>query len=78
MATVLFLGPARDVTGVRSDEVDGDTVADVVQRCVARYGVALAELVGVSRIWLNGEATDPSAPVSAQDEVAILPPVSGG
>lgn len=78
MATVLFLGPARDVTGVRSEVIEGVTVAEVLQRCVARHGAPLADLILVSQTWLNGEAVDPSTPVADQDEVAILPPVSGG
>ena len=31
-----------------------------------------------SRIWLNGEPADADTPVGESDEVAVLPPVSGG
>lgn len=75
---MLFLGPARDASGVARDDVDGDTLGEVVGACVARYGEPLADVLRVSRVWLNGEAVDSSTPVSAQDEVAIVPPVSGG
>ena len=30
------------------------------------------------RIWVNGEEVTPETPVTERDEVAILPPVSGG
>jgi molybdopterin converting factor small subunit len=30
------------------------------------------------RVWRNGEPTDRDEPVGPDDEVAILPPVSGG
>jgi molybdopterin converting factor small subunit len=32
----------------------------------------------VSRVWLNGEPADAGAVVRHDDEVAVLPPVSGG
>ena len=44
----------------------------------ARYGDRFAEVLAGSRVWLNGEPADPSAPVGDADEVAVLPPVSGG
>jgi len=31
-----------------------------------------------SRVWVNGEAADPGQAVDEADEVAVLPPVSGG
>jgi molybdopterin converting factor small subunit len=31
-----------------------------------------------SQVWVNGGAADPLHRVGAQDEVAVLPPVSGG
>ena len=31
-----------------------------------------------STVWLNGHAVEPDTTVADDDEVAILPPVSGG
>jgi molybdopterin converting factor small subunit len=32
----------------------------------------------VSKVWVNGEPCDDDHPVGRQDEVAVLPPISGG
>jgi molybdopterin converting factor small subunit len=32
----------------------------------------------VSRVWVNGEPADAGALVGHDDEIAVLPPVSGG
>ena len=78
MTRLLLLGPARDAAGVRSDEMAGATVGDVVRAAVARYGSAFEEVLEVSQVWLNGEPAALETPVGAYDEVAVLPPVSGG
>ena len=44
----------------------------------ARYGEQLANLLPTCRVWLNGDPATPESPVGADDEVAVLPPVSGG
>jgi molybdopterin converting factor small subunit len=35
-------------------------------------------VLGTCRVWRNGEPADRSEPVGEADEVAVLPPVSGG
>lgn len=61
-----------------ADEIDATDVAAVLDAAVDRYGAAFAEVLGTCRIWLNGQQTELSAPVGPDDEVAVLPPVSGG
>lgn len=78
MARVLLLGPAREAAGVRHDALEGATVAEVLEAAVQRYGPAFAEVLATSRVWVNGEAAGPDRPVGVHDEVAVLPPVSGG
>lgn len=58
--------------------IDGDTVDAVLDNAVVRYGDEFASLVGICRIWVNGESADRTTRVSDGDEVALLPPVSGG
>ena len=78
MAKLLLLGPAREAAGVTRDEVTGACVSEVLDTAVARYGAAFAEVLAVSRVWVNGEPAEAATPVSDYDEVAVLPPVSGG
>jgi molybdopterin converting factor small subunit len=58
--------------------VDGATVGDVLAAAAARYGQAFSAVLPACRIWVNGEPAEPSTGVGATDEVAVLPPVSGG
>jgi molybdopterin converting factor small subunit len=43
-----------------------------------RYGATFREVVESSRVWVNGEPASTDDPVGDTDEVAVLPPVSGG
>jgi molybdopterin converting factor small subunit len=45
---------------------------------VARFGADFERVLGTCRIWVNGEVAESDAQVNDNDEVAILPPVSGG
>jgi molybdopterin converting factor small subunit len=50
----------------------------VVAAAAERFGPDLAELLPRCRVWVNGVAVPMDSPVDDHDEVAILPPVSGG
>jgi molybdopterin synthase sulfur carrier subunit len=73
----LFAG-ARDAAGTGHDEVPGATVADVLDAARARYGEPFAEVLEHCQIWCNGEPCELEDVVVDTDEVAVLPPVSGG
>jgi MoaD family protein len=71
---------AREAAGRSSDTFEATTVGEVVAAAVARYGEGFGQVVETSRIWVNGDepADGPQTRLTAGDEVAILPPVSGG
>ena len=69
---------ARTAAGRSHDDVPGSTVAEVLDTARHRYGTAFTEVLQTCRIWVNGEPAAPSTAVDANDEVAVLPPVSGG
>lgn len=78
VAIVRMFASARTAAGRSRDEVPGATVADVLDAARQRYGSAFAEVLESCRIWVNGEPASPGSEVGATDEVAVLPPVSGG
>jgi sulfur-carrier protein len=69
---------AREAAGTGRAEVEGATVEEVIAAAEARFGVAFAAVVAHSRIWVNGQPADGRERVVSGDEVAVLPPVSGG
>ena len=73
-----FFAQAKDATGCATATVEGTTVDEVLRAAVARYGARLADIIEISAIWVNGDFAERGAPVGPGDEVAVLPPVSGG
>ena len=78
MTRLLLLGPAREAAGIRQDEIDGATVGEVLEKAVARYGSDFARILAGSQVWVNGAAAVAADAVEPYDEIAVLPPVSGG
>lgn len=78
MPQLLLFGPARDAARRRHDEIDGQTVAEVLARAVSRYGPRFESVLMLSQVWVNGESADPQTRLDDHDEVAVLPPISGG
>ena len=78
MATLRLFAAAREAAGTGRTTVEGATVGAVLAEAEARFGEAFRSVLGTSRVWVNGEPATRDRPVSADDEVAVLPPVSGG
>jgi molybdopterin converting factor small subunit len=55
-------------------------LAELLDEARARYGASFGAVLDNARVWVNGdEPTDGTATVLLDgDEVAVLPPVSGG
>lgn len=73
-----MFGPAREAAGTSGAVVPGDDVAAVVASARARFGEPFSTVLNGSRGWVNGDEADPDTPVADDDEVAVIPPVSGG
>ncbi len=78
MAVVRLFASAREAAGRTSDRIDGPTVGAVLDEACRRYGERFSAVLGISKVWVNGEPADPATAVVATDVVAVLPPVSGG
>ena len=75
-----FFAAARDEAGCAEVALDAATVGDALATARASYGPGFAAVLTTARVWVNGdEPADGSAtPLHDGDEVAVLPPVSGG
>jgi len=69
---------AREAAGTGRAEFAGATVGDVLAAAITTFGDGFARVLPSCKVWVNGEAADPSDRVGVGDEVAVLPPVSGG
>ena len=78
MATLRLFAAAREAAGTGREAIDGATVGEVLDEARRRYGEGFAAVLDRSRVWRNGEPAAAGEPVGPDDEVAVLPPVSGG
>jgi len=71
---------ARDAAGTAATDIEASTLGDVLTSARAAFGDEFAAVLGCARVWVNGdEPADGEASVLRDgDEVAVIPPVSGG
>ena len=77
---VLFFGMLKDITGRSQDELnlpDGSPLGEVFDSYAARHP-RLKEFASSIVLARNQEFSDRSTPIRDGDEIAFLPPVSGG
>jgi molybdopterin synthase catalytic subunit len=77
---VLFFGIARDLTGLAQEQIElpeGENL-DGLWRCFEARFPRLGSIADSLLLAVNQEITKRSTPLHDGDEVAFLPPVSGG
>ena len=57
---------------------DASTVSEILSLAQNDFGDEFSEILAISRVWLNGDPVEGDTEISDGDEVAVLPPVSGG
>ena len=78
MAVLRLFAAARIAAGTSHDLVPGATVDDVLDAAVDRTGDELREVLAPCAVGVNGGVAEGTTPLSDDDEVGVLPPVSGG
>ena len=78
MVTLRLFASIREIAGVNQIDFDAETVGEVVGLAVEKFGPDFASILPACRIWVNGNPAKEVDKVFDSDEVAILPPVSGG
>jgi molybdopterin synthase sulfur carrier subunit len=77
---VLLFASAREAAGRSHDDVEAATVGELLTTLRTRYGASFAAVLDTARVWVNGDEPRDGAQtrLATGDEVAVLPPVSGG
>lgn len=81
--TLRMFAAAREAAGRGTDEFEREevpTIRALLDAAVTRYGGDFAAVLATSRVWVNGDepTRGDDTPLGDGDEVAVLPPVSGG
>lgn len=81
--TLRLFAAAREAAGCGRAEFDGDVAPNVgalLDAATSAYGPTFAVVLANSRVWVNGDepAAGRATTLADGDEVAVLPPVSGG
>lgn len=82
MARLRLFAALRDAAGGSRDEFDANTVSELLAQARKRYGKQFTEALEFASIAVNGTTINvlqgEETPLGDDDEVALLPPVSGG
>jgi cyclic pyranopterin phosphate synthase len=82
MPRLLFFAAIREAAGVRTLDVDASTVGEALKIATERYGDRFEKILEISTVLHHDEKLKQEAwwdtTLDASDEIAILPPVSGG
>jgi molybdopterin converting factor small subunit len=78
VAILRLFASAREAAGTGRDDVPAATVGELLAIASEKYGEGFVDVLRTCRIWVNGESATSDTVLGARDEVAVLPPVSGG
>ena len=78
MATLRLFASLREIAGTNRVELEADSVGAALDLAIAQFGERFEAGLGSAQVWVNGDQAERATPVSATDEIALIPPVSGG
>ena len=71
---------AREAAGTTEASFAAATLGELLAEARARFGDQFSAVLDAARVWVNGEEPSDGASTALHDgdEIAVLPPVSGG
>jgi molybdopterin synthase catalytic subunit len=75
---VRLFAALREEAGAVELTAEGARAGEVLDALATRFGPRFASIAMAGSLVVNGEIADAATPLSDGDELAILPPVSGG
>jgi MoaD family protein len=75
---VRLFASLRELAGAAEVTASGSTVGELADTLSAAHGERFAKIASVSSFVVNGDRAGRDTVIAEGDEVAILPPVSGG
>lgn len=78
VATIRLFANLRETAGTGKLELDVATVGEALELLSSEYGDRFERGLSRARVWKNGDPAEPEMTVDSSDEIAIIPPVSGG
>lgn len=75
---ILLFAALREIAGTATLDSKAATVGDLVEELTARLGPEFARILRAGAVVVNGSAAGSDQALRPNDEVALLPPVSGG
>ncbi|MEA2002274.1 MAG: MoaD/ThiS family protein [Actinomycetota bacterium] len=78
MARLRLFANLREAAGTSQADFPGATVQEVLDAACAAYGDGFARNMTIAKVWVNGDPAATGDKVGEQDEIALIPPVSGG
>jgi len=78
VARVRLFASLRELAGASRLDVDGATPGEIVDALTEKFGPKFGEIARAGSVVVDGERSTMDAHLHGDEEVALLPPVSGG
>jgi len=78
MARLRLFANLREAAGISDVQMPGATVEEVLANASGEFGDRFTAGLPSAQVWVNGSQAAPATAVGEGDEVALIPPVSGG
>jgi molybdopterin converting factor small subunit len=75
---VRLFAALRELAGTGEVEARGRTPGELLAELAARYGERFEAIARAGSVVVDGERASLDTPLAGDEEVALLPPVSGG